>query len=135
MITSSNSNSINSSGFNPVLQKFYEMICEIIVSQTMCGILLIFCQSSLSDDFIVKNNFREPQNLRNVNILRPTYFKKISYSVLKIISAHVSWKKIFWKKIFFPRLGAFLVTGKPLIWATFFSRENLFYIFFSTVIA
>ena len=42
VITSAYSKSSNFSGFNPILQKFYEMICEIIVSKSMCGIFLFF---------------------------------------------------------------------------------------------
>ena len=30
----------NSSGFNPILQNYYEMICEISVSKTVCGFFL-----------------------------------------------------------------------------------------------
>ena len=52
--------SSNFSVFNPILQKFYEMIREIVVSKTVCGILLIFCRSSFIKNFIVKNNFLEP---------------------------------------------------------------------------
>ena len=54
------STSSNSSGFNPVLQKFYMMICEIIVYKTVGGIFLIFCQSIFINNFIVKSEFSEP---------------------------------------------------------------------------
>ena len=40
--TSAHSKGSNSSGFNPILQKLYKMICEIIVSKTVEGIFLIF---------------------------------------------------------------------------------------------
>ena len=46
MITSAYSQSSSSSGFNPILQKFYEMISEIIVSKKVCRIFLFFCQLS-----------------------------------------------------------------------------------------
>ena len=35
------------------------MICEIVVYKTVCGIFLIFCQTSFINDFIVKSNFLE----------------------------------------------------------------------------
>ena len=57
MTTSAHSKSSNSSGFNPILQNFYEMICEIIASKTVCGIFLIFCRSGFINNFMVKNNF------------------------------------------------------------------------------
>ena len=49
----------NSSGFHPILQKFYEMICEIIVFKTVGRIFLIFCRSSFINNFIEKSNFSE----------------------------------------------------------------------------
>ena len=39
---SKHSKSFNFSGFNPILQKFYKMICKMIISKTVRGILLIF---------------------------------------------------------------------------------------------
>ena len=60
MITSAYSKSSNSSRFNPILQKFYRMICEITISKTVCGIFLIICRSSFINNFIVNNNFSEP---------------------------------------------------------------------------
>ena len=53
------SKSSNSSEFNPVLQKFYEVICEIIIYKKLGGIFLIFCLSSFINNFIVKNSFSE----------------------------------------------------------------------------
>ena len=50
--------SSNSLGFNRILQKFCEMICEIIFSKTVCGIFFIFCHSRFINNFIV-NNFLE----------------------------------------------------------------------------
>lgn len=42
LITSAYSMSSISLGLNPVLQKFYEMICQITVSKMVCGIFLVF---------------------------------------------------------------------------------------------
>ena len=62
------------------------MICEIIVSKTVCGIFLIFCRSSFINNFMVKNSFSEPKNQQKLNISRPIYFKKISaYRFLGLI--------------------------------------------------
>ena len=122
MITSVLSKSSNSSGFSPVLQKFYKMICEITVSKTVCGIFLIFCRPSFMNNFMVKNNFLEAKNHRNLNISRPTYLKK------KIPQRFVVL--ICTKKIFFQGVGAFFTTANPLIWASFFSTKNWFHAFF-----
>ena len=113
-----------------ILLKFYETICEIIISKTVCGIFLIFCRSSFIDNFIVKKNFSEPYNYRNLNISRPIYLKKIPHTVLKIISAQISWKKFFFEKKLFQGLGAFFVIAKPLTWVSFFSTKYKFYTFF-----
>ena len=130
MITSAYSKSSNSSGFNPILQKFYEMICEIIVSKTVCGIFLIFCRSSFIDNFIVKSNFSGTLKSPKLKYLKTHLFEKIS-------THHFEdniWKnkpdQFFFEKIFFQGLGAFFVTAKPLIWASFFSTKNKFYSFF-----
>ena len=52
----------NSLGFNPILQKFGEMICEIIVRITVWEIFLIFCHLCFIKSFVVKNNFSELWN-------------------------------------------------------------------------
>ena len=78
VITSAYSKSSNSSGFNPILQNFYEMICEIIIFKIVWVIFLFFCQSRFINSFTEKNNFSEPQNLRKLNILRTINLKKIS---------------------------------------------------------
>ena len=112
MITSAHSKSSNSSGFNPILQKFYEMICEMIVSKTVCRVFLIFCRWSFINNFMVKKNFLEPKNHRKLKISRSIYFKKIS--------AHRSVDLIC----------IFFTTAKPLIWASFFSTKINFILFF-----
>ena len=124
MIASAHSKSSNLSGFNPILQKFYEMICEIIVSKTVCGIFLIFCRSSFINNFMVKNNFLEAKYHRKLNISEPIYFLKISAYLLVDLNCTISCKNFFFKKIFFKGLGAFSTTAKPLIWASFFSTKK-----------
>ena len=130
MINSAYSESSNSSRFNPILQKHYEMICEIIVSKMVCGIFLIFCRSSFFDNFIVKNNFSEPQNHPNLNIWRSIYLKKFPHTVLKIISAQISWKSFFRKNLFSKTWSFFRdckTTGLGLI---FFHKKCILYFFF-----
>ena len=121
VITSAYSKSSNSSEFNPILQRFCDMICEIIVSKTVWGIFLIFCRPSFLDNFIVKSNFSEPQNHPNLNFSRPICLKKISTHSFENHIYINKLQEIFFGKIFFQGLGAFLVTAEPLIWASFFS--------------
>ena len=129
VITSAHSKSSNSSGFNPILQKFYEIIREIIVSKILCGIFLIFCLSSFISNFIVKNNFWEPQNHWNLNISITIYLKKISAHGFEDYTRTNKLEEFFFfffffKKVVFQRLGAFLATTKPLVWASFFSTKK-----------
>ena len=115
-----------SSGFNPILQKFYEMIFEIIVSKMVGGIFLIFCRSSFISNFIVKNNLLEPKNYRKLNISSPIYFKKVSAHIFVDLICTNKLDEYFFKKFFFQGLRAFFTTAKPLIWASFFSTQNYF---------
>ena len=124
MITSAYSKSSNSSGFNPILQKFYEMICEIIVSKTVYGIFLFFCQLSFINNFMVKNNFSEPKNHRKLNISRLIYFKISAHGFVDLICTNKLEEYFFSKKFFFQGLGAFFTAAKPLICASFFSTKN-----------
>ena len=57
--TSAYSKSSNSSRFKPIFQKFCEMIFEIILSKTMCGIFLTFYLFILKkfNPFTLKKNF------------------------------------------------------------------------------
>ena len=119
--------SAHSSGFNPILQKFYEMICEIIVSKTVCGIFLIFCRSSFINNFFVKNNFSEPKNQRKLKNSRPIYFLKISTHrfVGLICTNKLEGLFFFLKKKIFQGLGAFSTTAKPLFLASFFFHNKI----------
>ena len=130
MINSAYSESFNSSRFNPILQKHYEMICEIIVSKMVCGTFLIFCRSSFIDNFIVKNNFSEPQNHPNLNISRSIYLKKIPHTVLKITSTQISWKSFFSKKFVFKDLEIFSWLQNHWFGPHFFPQKIYFVFFF-----
>ena len=61
-------------GFDPILQKLCQIICEVIFSKMVCGIYLNFCFSRSVNNFVVKNNFYEPLKYQQLNILRPIYF-------------------------------------------------------------
>ena len=122
MITTAHSKSSSSSGFNPILRKFYEMIYKIIVSKTLCGIFFIFFRSSFINNFMVKNNFLEPKNHQNLNISRPIYFKKISAHRFVGLICTNKLEAVFF--FFFRKRGAFFATAKPLICASFFSAKN-----------
>ena len=107
MITSAHSKSSNSSGFNPILQKFYEMICEIIVSKMVCGICFIFCWSSFINNFMVKNNFLKPRNHQKLNISKPIYFEKISAHRFVDLICTNKLEEFFFQKIFLSRTWCF----------------------------
>ena len=93
VITSTYFKSSNSSGFNPILQKFYEMICEIIVSKAVCGIFLIFCRSSF-----INNSYCEEQFFGTLKSPKLKYLN--IHLFLKIISTQISRKNfLFFKKI------------------------------------
>ena len=129
MITRAYSSS-NSSGFNSILKKFYEMICEIIVSKTLCGIFLIFCRSSFINTFFWEEQFFGALKSPKPKYLETYFFKKNLQTVLKIISAQISWKIFFSKSIFFKGLERFFATAKLLIWGSFFSSKNNFIVIF-----
>ena len=124
MITSAHSKSSNSSGFNPILQKFCKMICEIIVSKTMCGVFLIFCRSSFINNFLMKNSFSERKNMRKLYISRPVYFQKIFAHLFARIICINKLGGFFSKKKFFQGLGAFFSTATRLIWVLFFVTKK-----------
>ena len=135
MITRAYSKSSNSSGFNPILQDFCIMICEIIVYKTVSGIFLIFCRSGFINSFIVRSNFWEPQNHRNLNISRPIYLEKNFALGFEIISAQISCKNFFFFKHFsFKDLELFSGLQNHWFGAHFFPRRNNFILFFSSVI-
>ena len=129
MITSAHSKSSNSSGFNPILQKFYKMICNIIISETVCGIFLILSWSSFINNFMVKNSCSESKNQRKLNISRPIYLKKISAHRFVGPICTNKLKGIFFRNFFFQGLRAFFTTATQLIWRHFFQKKQ-FYTFF-----
>ena len=124
MITSAYCKNSNSSGFDLTLQKFYEMICEIIITKMVCGIFLSFCQSRFINNFMVKSNFSKPYNHRKLNISRTICFKKISTHRFEDLIHTNKLDRFFFEQHFFQVLRAFFMTEKPLIWAPFFPTKN-----------
>ena len=134
MITSAYSQSSNSSGFNPILQKFYEMICEIIVSQKVCRISLFF----LSIEFYLLF-YGEEQFFGTIKSLKVKYLKT---HLFQKISAHHFWKLylpnwagqiFFLKNIFFKDLELFSWLKNHKFGCHFFPQKLILY-FFSKVI-
>ena len=132
MITSARSKSSNSSGFNPVLQKFYEMICEIIFSKTVWGIFFIFCRSNLQfhEQFHGEGQFSEPNITESwISPRYPFILTKFPHTVLKILSVQMSWKNLF-LNFFLLRTWSFLHDCKTTnLGVTFFNRKLILYIF------
>ena len=104
------------------------MICEIIVSKTVCRIFLIFCRSSSINNFMVKNKFSEPKIHRKLKILRPINFYKISVHYLEGLTCTINMEGFFFRKEnFIKDLEFSSRLQKPLIWAPFFSTKTEFY--------
>ena len=134
VITSAYSKSSNSSGFNPILQKFYEMICEAIVSKTVWGIFSFFCQSSFVNNFMEKNNFSEPKNHRKLNISRSIYFKKISTYRFEDGIITNKLEGFLFQKNFLSRTWSFFHDWKTTNLGVIFFPKKLILYFFSKVI-
>ena len=130
MITSAYSKSSNSSGFNPILQKFYEMICQIIV----CGIFLIFCRSSFINNFMVKNNFSVLKNHRKLNISRPIYFLKNSAHRFVGLICTNKLEEFCFQKIFLSRTWSIFRDCKTTNLSVIFIHKKLILYFLSRVI-
>ena len=129
-MTSTHSKSSNSSGFNPILRKFYKMICEIIVSKMVCGIFLIFCQLSFISNFMMKNNFLEPKNHWKLNILRPIYCKKISAHCFVDLICTNKLEDFFFQKVFLSRTWSYFHDCKTTNLGIIFSNKKLISYFF-----
>ena len=96
IISSPYSKGSNSLEFNPILQKFSEMICEIILSKMVSRMSLIFRRSHFINNFVVKNNF-----FWNREISRPIYFKNISAHHFEYLTITNKLEGSFFKKILF----------------------------------
>ena len=136
MITSAYSKSSNSSGFNPILQKFYEMICEIIVSKTVCGIFLLFFVNRVLLIILWTGTIFRNRKITESKISRdPFISKKFPHIVFKIVSAQISWTDFFFEKQFFSRTWSFFQDWKTNnLGVTFFHKKLILY-FSSKVIS
>ena len=93
------------------------MIREIIVSNTVSGIFLIFCRSSFTNNFIVENNFSTLKSPKLIfrNISRTIYLKKISAHRFEHHVRSNKLQEFFFETIFRQGNGPFFATTKPLI--------------------
>ena len=126
LITSAYSKSSNSSGFNPILPKFCETICEITVLKTVCGTFLIFCRSKFGGEQFF-GTLKSPK-LKYID----TYlFKKnILRTALKIASTKISWNNFFFQKSFFPRTWSFFNDCKTTDFDLIFFHKKINFIYF-----
>ena len=124
--------SSNSLGFNPILQKFYEIICEIIFSKTVCGIFLIFCRSRFINNFFMKNKFSEPYKSPKVKHLEAHLFLKNFRIRFCRSNLHRSYKLegFFFSKIFFFFQISFFRTPKTSHLDVKFLLKKCFTLFF-----
>ena len=120
MITSAHSKSSHSSAINPILQKFYKMICEIIVSKILCGIFLIFCRLVFINNFMVKNSFSE-KNSAKVKCLETHLFFKTYSAMFCRFYLYKPAGRI--EKIFFNHQ----ISAKKKL--SNFSKKNCFYVY------
>ena len=135
VIASTHSKSTKPSGFNLILHEFYDMICEIIVSKTVREIFLIFCRSSFTNNFMVKNNFSEPKNHQKLYISRfMCFLNKIPARHFVGLICTNKLEYFFSKKISFQGLGTFFMNAKLLIWVSIFSTKINFMVFSSVII-
>ena len=130
MIISWHSKSSNYLVFNPILQKFCEMICEITVHKMLCGIFLIFCRSSFINNFMVKNNFLKSKNHWKLNISRTIYFKKISSQRFVDLICTNKLEVFFFQKIFLSRSWGSFHECKTTNLGPFFPQKIDFILFF-----
>ena len=117
IISSPYSKGSNSLEFNPILQKFSVMICEIILSKMVSRMSLIFRRSHFINNFVVKNNFFETVKSRDLFIL-----KIFPHTILNILPLQISWR-IFFQKNPFHWSGAFFTIPKSLTCASFFAQK------------
>ena len=86
LITSAYSKSFNSSRFNPISQKFHEIIWEIIVFKTVCG--MFFYRLRFVDNFTEKNR----------NIRPDVFFRGIPRNFAKFTGKHLC-QSLFLNKV------------------------------------
>ena len=126
LITSTYSNRSNSLGFNIILKKFCEMICEIILSKKACSVFLIFCSASFVKIFIVKRTFFGTAKSLKVKHLETYWLKKISARLFENLTSTNNLEG------FFSRTWNFK-SAKPLSRGSYFCTKKWFYTFLKAV--
>ena len=119
----------NSSAFNPILQKFYETICEIIVSETVCEIFLISCQSSLLIIYC-DEEFFGTLKLPKLKYIETYLLKK---NPANLFEYHICTNRLegfFFKKTFFKDLERFSRLQNHWFGPNFFPQKINFILFF-----
>ena len=96
MITSAYSNRSNSLVLIPVLQKFQEMIFQVIISKVVCGFFLILLHWRFINNFIVKN-YRDSSVIiqfkyKLTQCFQNLFKKKMMYLVLIYRSNRISYR-------------------------------------------
>ena len=108
---------------------------EMIVYKTVCRIFMIFCRSSFINNFIVKSNFSEPWNQRNLDISIPIYLEKISAHCFEDhIYTNKLGKFFFRKKILSSSWRFFQDCKTNDLGLIFFHKKIILYFFSSVVI-
>ena len=129
MITRVPSKSSKSSGFNLILQKFYKMICEIIVSKLWVEFSWFFVDRVLLIILWWKNSFSELKNLQMLNISRPIYFKKIlAHRFVGLCCTNKLEGSFFWK-LFSRTWSFFHDCNTTNLGVIFFHKKLILYFF------
>ena len=136
LITSAYSKSSNFSGFIPILQKFYEMICEIIISKTVCGIFLFFLSVKILLIILWRRTiFGNRKITKKLNISRLIYLKQNPHTLLKILFVQIIWTDFFFRKTLFSRTWSFFHDWKTTnLGAIFFHKKIILYFFSKMII-
>ena len=100
MITSVYAKSSNSFGFNLILQKFYEIIWEILVPKRCAEFSRFFCRSCFIN-LLWRTNFGTVKSPKvKISRDRSIIFKKFPHTVLNILSAQIRLKHFFQRNYF-----------------------------------
>ena len=129
VITSAYSKSSNSSGLILSCRNFTTWFVRQLSPKRCTEFSWSFVDQVFLIILLQRAIFRNLKITQTLKYLETHLFKKISAQCFED-HIQISWKKFFFEKNFFQGLGAFFVIAKPLIWASFFSTQNLFYNFF-----
>ena len=130
MITRVPSKSSKSSGFNLILQKFYKMICEIIVSKLWVEFSWFFVDRVLLIILWWKQFFGIKKSVKVKYLETHLFLKNFCTPFRRSYPYKSAGRIFFFKKCFFQGLGVFFTTATRLILASFFPQKNNFILFF-----